>query len=416
MKRALVLSGGGSRGAYEIGAWQAMKELDMRIDGVYGTSIGALNAALVAQDDLDRALKVWENITVSQVVNLENEEDFNIDRMVARKRDVLPFLMENAKYLKMDISPLEKLIQENINEFRIRSNGMKFGIMTVKFPQLQPCPMRLRDMAMGSVEDWIVASASCFPIFPTRNIDGQRYVDGGYYDNLPIDMAIDDGAEEIIAVDLHPESVHPEYMRMPWITNIKPLHNLGGFLDFNPQLMRRSRKMGYYDVLKRYRKMDGFLYTFKRINELRVAAQARKYALKIARFDAAFARCGGGGLPLAAVIEGETELKKLGWKEFWIRGLELCVQTMGFRVDAIYDHEILIERILKFVKNADIIMKDDENTFCEVSCRGSRNLLVWLYRYMELKTEFADGTLKRFAEYPLETAAAMFLKCVDSEN
>ena len=49
MKRALVLSGGGSRGAYEIGAWQALRELGVRLDAVYGTSIGAINAALVAQ-------------------------------------------------------------------------------------------------------------------------------------------------------------------------------------------------------------------------------------------------------------------------------------------------------------------------------------------------------------------------------
>ena len=56
MKRALVLSGGGSRGAYECGAWQALRELNVRLDGVYGTSIGALNAALVAQGDLEAAV------------------------------------------------------------------------------------------------------------------------------------------------------------------------------------------------------------------------------------------------------------------------------------------------------------------------------------------------------------------------
>ena len=45
MKRALVLNGGGSRGAYEIGAWQALSELGVRFDGVYGTSIGCLPRA-----------------------------------------------------------------------------------------------------------------------------------------------------------------------------------------------------------------------------------------------------------------------------------------------------------------------------------------------------------------------------------
>ena len=63
MKRALVFSGGGSRGAYECGAWQALEEMNIRIDAVYGTSIGAINAALVAQGDLTTALELWENHT-----------------------------------------------------------------------------------------------------------------------------------------------------------------------------------------------------------------------------------------------------------------------------------------------------------------------------------------------------------------
>lgn len=412
MKRALVLSGGGSRGAYEIGAWQALTELGVRFDGVYGTSIGALNAALVAQGDLDRALNVWENITVSQVVNVEDEEDFSIDRMVVRKRDVIPFLVENAKYLKMDISPLEQLVRENINESRIRASGMDFGVMTVKMPQLQACPMRLQDMERGSIADWIIASASCFPVFPSRNIDGQRYVDGGYYDNLPIDMALEDGAEEIIAVELHPEHAHPEYVRMPWLTGIKPLHNLGGFLDFNPQLMRRSRMMGYYDAMKCYRTFDGFLYTFKRINALGIADEARRFAGKIARFDAEYTGKVGEGAPLIGAIEAETELKKLDWKDLWVRGLELCAQTMGFRVDAIYDPEILIGRMLKYVEAPEILNIKDESSMRSAAKNGSRCLLAWLYQYLVRNEDFSENAVKRLAEYPIETAAALFLHSI----
>ena len=68
MKRALVLSGGGSRGAYECGAWQALKEMNIRLDAVYGTSIGAINAALVAQGDLDRCVRLWNTITLNQII------------------------------------------------------------------------------------------------------------------------------------------------------------------------------------------------------------------------------------------------------------------------------------------------------------------------------------------------------------
>ena len=57
-KTALVLSGGGSRGAYEIGVWKALKGLRIRIDLVTGTSVGAINGALVAQRDLRIAEKL----------------------------------------------------------------------------------------------------------------------------------------------------------------------------------------------------------------------------------------------------------------------------------------------------------------------------------------------------------------------
>ena len=93
MKRGLVLNGGGSRGAYEIGAGQALNERGVRFDGVDGTSIGAMNAALVAQGDLDGAIALWSEIKVSQIMSVEDEDDFAIDRMVSRKRDVIPFLM-----------------------------------------------------------------------------------------------------------------------------------------------------------------------------------------------------------------------------------------------------------------------------------------------------------------------------------
>ncbi len=68
MKKGLVLAGGGSRGAYQIGVWQALRELDFQIQAVAGTSVGALNAAMVAQDDFEGALALWERLTTGDVL------------------------------------------------------------------------------------------------------------------------------------------------------------------------------------------------------------------------------------------------------------------------------------------------------------------------------------------------------------
>ena len=416
MTRALVLNGGGSRGAYEIGAWQALDALGVRFSGVYGTSIGALNAALVAQGDLDGAVELWSNIRISQVMAVEDEDDFAIDSMISRKRDVIPFLMENARHLRMDVTPLEKLVREHLDEARVRAGGMRLGVMTFRAPQMQGAPVRLADMAPGTLGDWVIASASCFPIFPARHIAGQRYIDGGYYDNLPIDMALADGADEVVAVELHPEITHPEYARMPWLTTVKPLRSLGGFLDFNPQLLRRSRLLGYYDTMKRWGRLDGWLYTFRPVDALAAAEAARRYMRALTRFDGEIIRRGviHAGLPvnapLLSALEAETEGRPLEWKDVWLRGLELCAQSMGYRVDSVYDSAALIRQIRAYCGARDFSDRFDEAALGAAEADGPRTLLAFLYRWLERDGEFPADRVRRLAARPNETAAALFLR------
>ena len=60
----LALEGGGAKGAYEIGAYRALTELGYRFDVICGVSIGAINAALLAQGDCDRAAEFWETMSI----------------------------------------------------------------------------------------------------------------------------------------------------------------------------------------------------------------------------------------------------------------------------------------------------------------------------------------------------------------
>ena len=70
-KTALVLSGGGSRGAYEIGVWKALKELKIKIDMVMGTSVGAINSALVLKDDIKFAEDLWHELETDKVLDMD---------------------------------------------------------------------------------------------------------------------------------------------------------------------------------------------------------------------------------------------------------------------------------------------------------------------------------------------------------
>lgn len=412
MKRALVLSGGGSRGAYECGAWKALEEMNIRLNGVYGTSIGALNAALVAQGDLSVALRLWENIRMDQIVSLEEGEEFSVERMISRKSDLIPFILENAKNFLMDVTPLEKLMCETIDEGRVRASGMNLGVMITRVPQFAPLEARLRDIPQGALCEYLLASSACFPIFPLRQINGERCMDGGYSDNLPLGMAIADGADEIIAIDIHPQPVHPEYSSMPFLTLVHPLHNLCNFLDFNPATLRRCRLMGYYDTLKAYDQLDGVRYTFTRVNDLKVSALARRYALNVARFDA---QCGtrGGDAVLTGALGAETPLLRLSWKDTLLRGLELCAQVMEFREDAIYDMHALTRRMLDYARGQDGGATPSERGVSEAARMGGRALVSYLYNGMRRNPDFLPRCARKLSDYPMETAAALYLHCMD---
>lgn len=404
MKRALVLSGGGSRGAYECGAWQALREMNVRVDAVYGTSIGAINAALVAQGDLDICLKLWNTITLDQIIALDEDEDFNIDHMLQRKRDLIPFLAANAKNLRMDITPLEHLVDENIDEKRVRASGMDLGIMITHVPLPAGVPLRLKDIPQGQLGDHLIASASCFPVFPVKHIGDERYIDGGYIDNLPVNMALADGADEVIAVDIHPQFTHPEYINLPGMTVIHPLNDLGPFLDFSREVLDRGRRMGYYDTMKVYGKFDGIRYTFTQVNELKIAPLARGYVQRLMKLDAA------GNEPfLCTALSADSPLKKLSWKDAFLRGLEMCAQCLGFREDAIYEIDVLTGRALRYALDA----QPGEESFAEAARGGSRRLTAHIFRHLQADEAYVQNNLKRLADYPKETAAALYLDFIN---
>ena len=84
----LVLEGGGAKGAFQIGAWKALVKAGVRIRGIAGTSVGGLNGALIAAGEVSEAEALWENMTYSQVmdVNDEDADAFLNGRMSLRER------------------------------------------------------------------------------------------------------------------------------------------------------------------------------------------------------------------------------------------------------------------------------------------------------------------------------------------
>ena len=198
----VALEGGGAKGAYHIGAIRALIENGCKIDGVVGTSIGAFNAALVAQNDFEKAYEIWNNMQPSMLFNIEDNKMETINKSGFTKES-LRYLSEKAKEIIMnrgiDTSKLRTVVDSLVFEEEIRKSEVDFGMVTVSISDLTPLEILKDDIPQGKLKDYIMASAN-FPLFKSQPIDNKYYIDGGIYNNCPINLLADKGYTNVVAV------------------------------------------------------------------------------------------------------------------------------------------------------------------------------------------------------------------------
>lgn len=265
MKRALVLAGGGSKGAYEVGFVKALHELGIDYQIVTGTSIGALNGCLLAQQDYQAMEDLWKQLDVSKVFEGGFSPDFNLDldSMINQSNLALSFFKRFIKEKGADITPLKNIIKGLLKEDQLLSSPIDFGLCTVRYPSLKPVFITKKEMEKDYIFDYLIASASCFPVFPIHSFLDHSYIDGGYYDNVPIDLAFDMGADEVIVVDMKEEATHRHYLNRPHVIYTTPYLNLGGFMDFSRESLDRNMRIGYQTAMKTFGHLKGVKYTFQ---------------------------------------------------------------------------------------------------------------------------------------------------------
>lgn len=285
MRTAIALSGGGTKGSYELGVWKALKEIGVEYDIVTGTSIGSINGALMVTKDYERAYRLWDTITMEDMMEDGINLTATIEGMYDQKDAIRPFLKKYVKNKGADISPFTAFIEELIDEDAIREADIDFGLVTVQFPSLKACELTKQDIPKGMLKDYILASAAIFPLFPMHKIDDTMYVDGCYHDNLPIDLALRMGAKRVIAVDLHTSPAHRSYANRPYVTYIKPSRSLGTMMNFDHELLMENARMGYQDTMKLYGRYEGYQYTFYEKETVKLELQIEQFLSYIARLD-----------------------------------------------------------------------------------------------------------------------------------
>lgn len=255
MKRALVLSGGGAKGSYQVGVYKALRKLRIKIDIITGTSIGSINGALFTAGDYLKAKRLWLTISTNNL----------FDQKFDSVKDLQGVASEILKNKGLKFDKAEIFLNKIISESKIRKSRIDYGLVTVNLKTMVPKMLTKNMIPKGKLVSYIIASSTCFPAVEMKEIDGNYYIDGGYYDNLPINLAVDMGADEIIAVDLSAvgfkQKVKEKNVKIDYIKNKSKQRFT---LDFDTDTALRNIRMGYNDTMKHFDKLDGDKYTFKK--------------------------------------------------------------------------------------------------------------------------------------------------------
>lgn len=269
--KGLVLEGGGTKGAYQIGAYKALRDLGLEFQGVAGTSIGALNGAYIIQNDIEVMEDIWMTYDYTHFMNIDEEsyEKYkNIDFTAKNFNTVIELINKARKNEGIDISPLRALLEKTLNEDAIRKANKDFGLMTVYWDKrINPYPRYLEDIPNGKLIDYLIASSS-LPIFKLDKLDDKLYLDGMFSDNMPISLIETKGYKDIVVIRLLDDFIgkmnlnkYQEHTDIN-IKTIIPSQYLGGSLNKDRESVSKNINLGYLDAMKSYDRYEGVKYYF----------------------------------------------------------------------------------------------------------------------------------------------------------
>jgi len=256
-KIGLVLSGGGGKGAYQIGVWKALRERGVarRIDVIAGTSIGALNAALMLQDDFGLAEAVWSRISPEQA--LKPREYGHLTGVSER----VPFVVRRAlaRISQTGLFSQAGLIETIDHSLKLSAVATARRVAYASCccvwpPTGQAVYFKLNGLPEERIKTVLLASAAIPIAFDLVDIDGKKYCDGGAVDQVPVRPVYDEGCDVIFVVHLDRTPINNALYPGATLIHIVPSENVGEFLDgvmdFNPENVRWRIEIGYRDALR----------------------------------------------------------------------------------------------------------------------------------------------------------------------
>lgn len=294
-KLGLVLAGGGGKGAYEIGVWQALRDLGLEqsVSAVSGTSVGALNAALFAAGDLERARTVWRDLSPGHIIFSPDPDkaEAQIAQLLSSpglgqrfknflhrssipdplapvsagaaastalfllRAHLLPTLSQLLMSGIISADGLGEMIEGAVDCVRLAASPVRCYATCLRIPRLKSDRFLLNGRAPEDIRSILQASAAIPFFFPMAEMEGRRYLDGGlppWGDNVPVQPLCElEGCRTILVVHLSGRSkVNAGLFPGARLVEVFPSAELGGpagTFDFTAKGARWRMELGYRD-------------------------------------------------------------------------------------------------------------------------------------------------------------------------
>lgn len=256
-KIGLVLGGGGAKGAYQLGVWQAICFLGFsdKISAFSGASIGALNGVLFGTSTIEKSEKIWE---------LSKVKPFNKDNLKSKDK-ALYHVLGDEKYRAMDnikrnaflsSKKLEHLIIDNLNFEDVVKSDKEFYVVCSN--KEKPVYYDLKKLTCADDFNKIVQATASIPhLFKPVKYHDLTLTDGGITDNVPIKPLLEEGYNNIIVIKLNKNAFDYSALEKSYpslnVVVIEPKEDLGNFINgtinFYDEKIDESVKKGYQDGL-----------------------------------------------------------------------------------------------------------------------------------------------------------------------
>lgn len=250
----IALEGGGTKGAYHLGAVKAIFESGFDVGAVVGTSIGSFNAAVIAQGDFEKLYNRWYDGDSSMAIEFDEKE---LRKITEKKMDAsslkywYKFISKNISDKGIDTAKLRELYSSMIDEEKLKKSPMQYGLVTVSLSDKKPVYVYKEDIEEGKLIDYLLASSN-LPVFKQQKlVDGKTYIDGGFYDNCPIILLKNKKITNIFEVRTEAIGISRKIDRKGLnIYTITPSKELGNILFTDNATIRRNMTMGYFDAIR----------------------------------------------------------------------------------------------------------------------------------------------------------------------